>query len=183
MGRVTTVAGMHDRGDPSLVHPGPERVKHRITGRPWAGGRLDSSGPHHDGAGAIVQAPLKFGDRKVHVGQGQVRRAEDGAFGTEAPVLQQPSVESDHERSDGLHVVFQQLLVEHAERRKQPDGLKPLLGDHDQAGVTVHVGVRQRFTVLQELQRVLPLGVPAKVRVKSSGPRDRVPRRIGHRVG
>ena len=52
---------------------------------------------------------------------------------------QKPPVEAGHESDDGLRVVLQELLVEHAERREEPYGLQALPLDDRGARLAVHV--------------------------------------------
>ena len=170
---------MDDGGDARLGHPGPEGVEQLVARRQGTvlgerGGRA-----HDDHPGALGQDPLQLDDRPVGVGQRQVRRTEDAVLVGEAPVLLDPAVEGGERRRQRGQVVLQELLVEHAEGREQPDGLEPELVHAGQAGLGLPVLGADRLPLAEELQRRLPVGVAPEVVVHRPGLGDGVEGGVG----
>ncbi len=118
----------------------------------------------------------------VEIGERDVRRGEDLVLVREAPVVVEPAVERGERLRDREHVLAEQLLVEDAERREQPDRLEAELFELGDARVAVAVLGRDRLALAQELARLLAVGVAAEVVVHRAGFGDRVERRVDDRV-
>ena len=129
--------------------------------------------PHDDDARALVERPLELLDGPVHVGERDVGRREDAVLVVEAPVFFEPAVEGPERDPDRFGVVDEQLLVEHAERREQPDRLETELVEHADARVAVAVLGPDRLALGEHLERALALGVAAEVVVQRAGLGDR----------
>ena len=145
-------------------------------------GGVRRGGPHHDVRAPVVGGPLELADRPVEVGEREVRRREDAVLVREAPVVVEPAVERGERLRDREDVVAEQLLVEDAERREQPDRLEPELVELGDAGVAVAVLGRDRLAVAEELDRRLLVGVAPEVVVHRAGLGDRVEGRVHDRV-
>ena len=137
---------------------------------------------HHDDACALVECPLELFDGPAHVGERDVGRREDAVLVVEAPVFFEPTVEGAERDPDGLGIVDEQLFVEHAEGREQPDRLETELVEHRDARVAVAVLGPDGLALGEHLDRVLALGVAAEVVVQRAGLGDRGERRVHHGV-
>ena len=78
--------------------------------------------------------------------------------------------------------MLEQLLVEDAERREQPDRFEAVLVELREAGVAVAVLGRDRLPLDEELERLLLVGVAAEVVVHRAGLGDRVEGRVDDRA-
>jgi hypothetical protein len=117
----------------------------------------------------VVDRPLEFAARPVHVAQAEVGPGEDASIGTEAPVLGQPAVERREGQRDRFRVVAERLLVEHPERGEQPHRLETVLVEGGDAGIAVPVGGVDALPGSEELPRLTSLGVAAEVVVERTG--------------
>ena len=79
-------------------------------------------------------------------------------------------------------VVLEELLVDHAERRVEPDLVEALLVHHLDAGLAVAVLGADGLPLAQVVERVAPRLVAAEVLRHRAGLGDRVERRVHHRV-
>ena len=115
VGGDPAVGGMDHDGDARLVGQPPEAVEHRVERAASAERGGGSGRPHDHGAGAVVEGPGELLDGPGRIGQGEVGGGVDPVPVVEGPVLQQPAVEGPEQVADGLGVVGERLLVDHAE--------------------------------------------------------------------
>jgi hypothetical protein len=151
--RVAAVTRVRDDEDPGLVHPRPERVEVLVTRRAWPENGRRGRRSHHDQARAVVEGELELRARGIDVGERDVGRGEDAVAVREAPVLLHPTVERVEHDADALGIVLHGLLVEHAQRREQPDLVDALLVHHLETGVGIAVLGADGLALPEELHR------------------------------
>ena len=152
-----------------------------------AGGRCPSgvfgaAGRMHDEPRALVERPLELLHRGVDVGERDVGRGEDAVLVREAPVFFEPPVERVEHDPDAFGIVDERLLVEHTERREQPDLVDALLVHRLEARVVVAVLGADRLALAQVLHRQATRRVAAEVLRHRAGFGDRVERGVDDRV-
>ena len=170
-------------GHAGVVDALPHGVERGVERREPAGAGGDRRRSHDDDAGPEPQHPVQLRADRGGVAERDVGSAEYAVLAVVAPVVVQPPVEAPHHGDCRVDVVAEELLVEHAERREQPDRMQALGVHHLETGLRVHVVVGQRLAVAQHLGGVPALGVPLEVVAQRSGLGDGVPGRIGHRPG
>ncbi len=172
----------HDR-DARFVHARPEGIEALVAVGAPAVLRADGRGAHHDEPRVALERPLELAAGPVHVGEREVGRAEQLPLVREPPVLLEPAVEALGQHAEGLDVVGQGLLVEHAGRGEEPGPGQTLLFDAGDARVAVHVLGRHRLERgTDQVGEGLALRVAAVVLAQHAGLRDRIEGGVAHGV-